>query len=167
MCVPGLGLVADLGPLTIQKCPFEIHFKLKSFIVTESFSNLAQIMIICLPCPVQNSLRAILIITKVMDQWDFMKYQFNSLEPSDAIWHQRSGSTLAQVMAYCLTASSHYLNQCWLIISKVQWHPPESNFTKDTSVTEISCKITYLNFCSNLPGVNELRWTWEGLSVLF
>ena len=34
----------------------------------------------------------------------------------------RSGSTLAQVMACCLTAPSHYLNQCWLIISEVQWH---------------------------------------------
>ena len=33
--------------------------------------------------------------------------------PSDAIWRQRSGSTLAQVMACCLTAPSHYLNQCW------------------------------------------------------
>ena len=43
----------------------------------------------------------------------------NSLGPSDAIWRQKSGSTLAQVMACCLTAPSHYLNQCWLIISKV------------------------------------------------
>ena len=46
----------------------------------------------------------------------------NSLWPSDALWRQRSGSTLAQVMVCCLTASSHYLNQCWLIISEVQWH---------------------------------------------
>ena len=44
---------------------------------------------------------------------------FNSLRPSDAIWRQRSGSTLAQVMTCCLTAPSHYLNQCWLIIIKV------------------------------------------------
>ena len=42
----------------------------------------------------------------------------NSLRPSDAIWRHRSGSTLVQVMACCLTALSHYLNQCWLIISK-------------------------------------------------
>ena len=41
--------------------------------------------------------------------------------PDEAIWRQRSGSTLAQVMACCLTASRHYLNQCWLIITKVQW----------------------------------------------
>ena len=36
----------------------------------------------------------------------------NSLWPSDAIWQQRSGSTLAQVMACCLMAPSHYLTQC-------------------------------------------------------
>ena len=43
----------------------------------------------------------------------------NSLSPNDAIWRHRSGSTLAQVIACCLTAPSHYLNQCWDIISKV------------------------------------------------
>ena len=46
----------------------------------------------------------------------------NSLRPSDTIWRHRSGSTLAQVMACCPTATSHYLNQCWLIMSKVQRH---------------------------------------------
>ena len=44
------------------------------------------------------------------------------LWPSDAIWRYRSGSTLAQVMACCRTAPTHYLNQCWPIISEVQWH---------------------------------------------
>ena len=52
----------------------------------------------------------------------------DSLRPSDTIWRHRSGSTLAQVMACCLKAPSHYLNQCWLIISK------NHNFTRDTSV---------------------------------
>ena len=56
----------------------------------------------------------------------------NSLWPSDAIWWQRSGSTLAQVMACCLTAPSHYLNQSWLIISKVL-RSCKDNFTRDTS----------------------------------
>ena len=46
---------------------------------------------------------------------------FNSLWPSDAIWRQGSRSTLVQVMASCLTAPSQYLNQCWLIITKVPW----------------------------------------------
>ena len=35
---------------------------------------------------------------------------------------QRSESTLSQVMACCLTTPSHYLNQCWLIVSEIQWH---------------------------------------------
>ena len=37
------------------------------------------------------------------------------LWPSDAIGWQRSGSTLAQALAYYPTALSHYLNQWWLI----------------------------------------------------
>ena len=43
----------------------------------------------------------------------------NSLWPSDIIWRQGSRSTLAQVMACCLTAPSHYLDQCWLMINEV------------------------------------------------
>ena len=56
----------------------------------------------------------------------------NSSEPSDAIWRQRSGSTLAQTMACCLTAPSHSLNQCWLIITKVEWYSSNGKFTRDT-----------------------------------
>ena len=36
-----------------------------------------------------------------------------------ATWRYESGLTLAKVMAYCLTAPSHYLNQRWLIINKI------------------------------------------------
>ena len=43
----------------------------------------------------------------------------DSLAPNDVIWWKISGSTLAQVMACCLTARSHYLNQYWLINTKV------------------------------------------------
>ena len=55
----------------------------------------------------------------------------NSLWPRDTIWRHISGSTLVQVMACCLTAPSHYLNQCWLIISKVQRYSAEKNFTRN------------------------------------
>ena len=57
----------------------------------------------------------------------------NSLWPSDVICWQRSGSTLAQIMARCLMAPSHYLNQRWLLIGRVQWHSSECNLTRDTS----------------------------------
>ena len=49
----------------------------------------------------------------------------NSMWPSKAIRRLRTEWTLAQVMACCLTAPSHYLNQCWLIISKVLWYSSE------------------------------------------
>ena len=57
----------------------------------------------------------------------------NTVWPSDVIWRHRSESTLAQVVACCLTAPSHYLNQCWLIISKIQLHSSDGNF-RDTAV---------------------------------
>ena len=66
----------------------------------------------------------------------FRPHWVNSLWPSDATEHQGSGSTLAQVMACCLTAPSHYLNQCWFIINEVP---------------------AYLKFHSNRSGANELR----------
>ena len=72
--------------------------------------------------------------------------------PSDAIWRHRSGSTLAQVMACCLTAPSHYLNQCWLIISEVLWHSPEGNFTWNAQ----DIYPWPLRLHPHLPGTNEL-----------
>ena len=42
-------------------------------------------------------------------------------------------AALAQVMAWCLTAPSHYLNQCWFTsqwAGEAQWQPPEGNFPK-------------------------------------
>ena len=58
---------------------------------------------------------------------------FNSLWPRDATSWTRFESKLAQVMACCLTAPSHYQNQCWLITTKDQWHSTVSNFTRNTS----------------------------------
>ena len=62
---------------------------------------------------------------KCMDQSSEL---FSSFWPRDTIWRHRSRSTLAQVLACCLMAPSHYLNQYWLIISKVLWHSYEGNF---------------------------------------
>ena len=54
----------------------------------------------------------------------------NALWPHDALWQQRSGSTLPQVMVLCRHARwhqaiAHYQNQCWLIISTVLWYSSE------------------------------------------
>ena len=72
----------------------------------------------------------------VMGMLNKLHVKLNSLWPSDTIWRQRSGSTLAQVMACCWTAPSHYLNQCWLTISEVQWNSSQGNFTQDTSAID-------------------------------
>ena len=42
---------------------------------------------------------------------------------------------LSQVMAWC-----HYLNQCWLVISKVQWQSQEGYFTQ-LSITKTAWKL--------------------------
>ena len=73
-----------------------------------------------------------------------MTYLINLLGPCNTIWRQRSRSTLTQVMACCLMAPSHYLNQCWLMISEVLWHSPDSNLTEYTSVVEMSLKFINL-----------------------
>ena len=56
---------------------------------------------------------------------------FNKLS-IDVIWRYRSGSILAQIMACSLTAPSHYLNQCWLIINRALWHSPKTNFAESS-----------------------------------
>ena len=78
----------------------------------------------------------------------------HSLWPSNTICQYTSGSTMAQVMACCLMAPSHYLTQCWLIIAKVQWHSSEDNFTRDAFAINpiIILKNNYLKFHLNLEG---------------
>ena len=76
----------------------------------------------------------------------------NSLWPGDAIWRHRSWLTLAQTMACCLTAPSHYLNKCWLIIHGILWHSPDTNFTGNAQNIHLkmSLKITLLTLFPQL-----------------
>ena len=53
--------------------------------------------------------------------WHCMSAKLNTLWPSDAIWWHRSGSTLVQVIACCLTVTSPYQNQWWLVHSGALW----------------------------------------------
>ena len=51
-------------------------------------------------------------------------------------------------MACCLTAPSHYLNQCWLITSKVKLRSSKGKFTTDTSA------VNHWNYLENsLPEI--------------
>ena len=71
---------------------------------------------------------------------------FISLWPGDAIWRHGTRSTLAHVMACCLTAPSHYLKQCWLIISEIPWHSSQGIILRRCEHTNQQNKIEYCNF---------------------
>ena len=84
---------------------------------------------------------------------------FNSLRPNDAIWRQRSGSTLAlcngllpEVITWInvdLSSPRSSDNQLRAISQELP----------QPSVTKIYLKITHKNH-SNFPGVNELISDW-------
>ena len=84
----------------------------------------------------------------------YKKERINSLRPSEAIWRDRSESTLAQVMACCLMAPSHYLSICWFPISDILWHSHESNFAALFSL--LNLKIILSKLLSHFPGTNDL-----------
>ena len=88
---------------------------------------------------------------------------FNSLWPSDAIRRQGSRSTLVQVMACCLMAPSHYLNQCWQIISEVQWHSYQGDFTSDAST--ISHRNPFENYLSKILSKSP-RGQWVKVNTM-
>ena len=52
----------------------------------------------------------------------------NLLSPSDAIRSDQPWPSLVQVMACCLMASSHCLNNCWLITNEAFWRAAKHNF---------------------------------------
>ena len=56
----------------------------------------------------------------------------NPLWLSGDMRHWTHWSTLVQVMACCLTASSHYLSQHWLAINETLCHPFHSNICLNT-----------------------------------
>ena len=104
-------------------------------------------------------------LTWHVDMWLF---RIRSYIICDAICRHRSGSTLAQVMACCLTAPSHYLNQCWPIINGVLWYSPHNNFTVSTwdiSKCYVNLKIIILKLQPHFPGANELILSWLVISL--
>ena len=82
----------------------------------------------------------------------------NSLWPGNIIWRHRPGSTLVQVMDWCLTAPSHYMNQCWIPMSEVLWHSHESNFIASVQATILllSLKILLWKLLPHLTRAKEL-----------
>ena len=100
-----------------------------------------------------------------------------SLWPSDAIWRQRSGSTLAQVIGCRLTAPSHYLHQCWLIVSAnelthcivplilIFWDVNEKHFTY-AGFDHFSILISFYQLCWSYIFIFVL-WDLHGKDLIF
>ena len=82
---------------------------------------------------------------------------FNSLWLSDAVWSlSGSGSTLVQVMACCLMAPSHYLNQYWHITS----HHQSPLTCLGTDVGPSANEPTGPEWISGVPGQNQGSGAW-------
>ena len=103
-------------------------------------------------------------VTKPRVKWSQLAFiepmhqcnSFDSLWLSDAIWQHRTWSTLVQEMAWCRQATSHYLNQCCLIIHQVLWHSLEGKYI-GTAIIDMSLKCTDLRLQPHLPGAIELK----------
>ena len=91
----------------------------------------------------------------------------NSLWFSDATFRHKAGSTLAQVMACCRMAPSHYLSQRWLLINKVLWRLPKTKFTGSDQNTDLQnefekyvCKIISTPLRGQWVKKNKLLFLW-------
>ena len=82
----------------------------------------------------------------------------NPLRPSDAISHNGHKLSLAQVMTYCLTATSHYLNHYWHIISRVLYDSSEGNGTRNSHI--ISTCENYTLVIETTSPVGQFSTSW-------
>ena len=99
--------------------------------------------------------------------WD-RQATFNPLWPNYALWSHKSGPTLAQVMDWCLMASSYYMIQYRLIIHKILQHSSEGSFTGNSQDVYVSSRMTNSRLQSHLTGANELYiklYGWIYLTV--
>ena len=77
---------------------------------------------------------------------DHTKDKVNSLSTGDPFSHHGSWSTLVHVMACCLMAPSHYLNQWWHITNGILRHSHVSSKCNYTfQITAISFRHKWVN----------------------
>ena len=76
---------------------------------------------------------------------------------NDAICQYRSGSTVAQVMAFYIMAPGCHLSQCWLLTSEVLCHLHECNLTASAKATVLCYELDNLYI---KPTAIFLRGLW-------
>ena len=74
-------------------------------------------------------------ISLVNDAWVDMSMVF-TLWLSEAIWHQRTWSALAQIRACCQAVPTHYLNRCWIAINRILRHLFQGTIYLNTQVID-------------------------------
>ena len=86
-----------------------------------------------------------------------------------SILPQRTGSTLAQVMVWCLMAPNYYPNQCWLMINEDQWQsyveisqdmPLSSIITCCQKIICLKCHSSLLGVCHDIKMPSHKRRNW-------
>ena len=132
-----------------SKCSNDTHFKLLrqphipgnnelTWVLLSSWGSRASM--IDPPNPDKNSL-----FYRCQKPYTRIRNSINSLWPSDVIRQQGSRSTLAHVMACCLTAPCHYLTRFWLMTSEVLWHSSYSNCTEILKIFIIVMTLKFIN----------------------
>ena len=99
------------------------------------------------------------LFSNILDDNDrkyIWKLCFNALPCGDIIW-KRTLPILVQVMAYCQTVPSHYLELCWLLISEILWHLSQSIILEEMLLwmKNLFLKIKLL---LHFSWANELIW---------
>ena len=78
-------------------------------------------------------------------------------------------------MAWCWSQPSHFLNQCWLLISDVLWHLPKSNFSEypshlvTESITQFLCSLfppSFSNYWNVVCTFNTTCHCHSALNIL-
>ena len=110
-----------------------------------------------LPCQASNTVAECLLSEKSSFCRCISVTWFHKGWPSDATWRHKSVSTLVQVVAYCLTPTSHFLGQCLVPFCETIWHTPESNLALIVQATILhnEIEIHANNLLPHLPGENE------------
>ena len=97
--------------------------------------------------------------------WDHLQHVpvVDTLAIMDPIWCHGIWSTLRQVMACCLTATSHYLKQCWHITTDVPWYSPGDSFTGNVDISVNTMFLKTLKLCflwcaSEVPVKYQSDW---------
>ena len=78
------------------------------------------------------SCKHVVIVTASLQSWFLFYLRLSKALAYEKTFGLNLGSILVPVMACCLTAPSHYLNQCWLTMKKNLWHSFESKVYLNT-----------------------------------